>query len=57
MFGALFGAFLSSLLWLRIFYRLDLGWLVIPTAGLICAFAAARYGDNFWLSLRGLRWW
>ena len=59
--GLLFGAFIGGLLWLRYFYR-DLGefaWVTIPAAALICAFAAARGGDNFWAKLRFLRafWW
>lgn len=55
-FGALLGLVFGGLLWLRYFWRLDFGWLVIPALGLVCAFSAARYGDNFWLSLRALRW-
>ena len=54
--GALFGSVLSTLLWLRYFYWIDAAWLAIPIVGLLCAFAAARFGDNFWSSLRGLRW-
>jgi len=55
-FGALFGIILSGLLWLRYFWQTDFAWLAIPTTGLACALAAACYGDNFWVSLRALRW-
>jgi hypothetical protein len=55
-FGALFGSLLSTLLWLRYFYWIDTTWLAIPIVGVLCAFAAARFGDNFWIPLRGLRW-
>jgi len=58
--GAFFGLVVGGLLWFRGFWRLELGWLAVPIAGLACAFAAVRFGDNFWASLRFLgwfRWW
>jgi hypothetical protein len=58
--GALFGLFMGGLFWLRYFWRLELGWLVVPFGSLAWALAAARFGDNFWTSLRilrGFRWW
>ena len=60
IFGALFGVVFSGLLWLRYFYEVELGWLMVPISGVICALALARYGDNLWISLRDskwLRWW
>jgi predicted lipid-binding transport protein (Tim44 family) len=57
MCGGLFGILMSGLLWLRMWDLGEFAWIGIPAAGLICAFAAARYGDDFWASLRFLRWW
>jgi hypothetical protein len=51
--GAFFGLIAGALLWLRGFWRLELGWLALPMAGLACAFAAARFGDNFWIRFVG----
>jgi hypothetical protein len=42
------------------FLREESGWIAVPVVTLLCAFSAGRYGDNFWVSLRGLRgfrWW
>lgn len=56
--GGLFGIVISGLLWLRSMWTLgEFAWIGIPAAGLICAFAAARYGDAVWTSLRFPRWW
>jgi hypothetical protein len=56
IFGALFGVLFSGVLWLRYFYEIEFGWLMVPINGLICALAFARYGDNLWTSLRGSKW-
>ena len=56
IFGALFGVLFSGVLWLRYFYEIEFGWLMVPINGLICALALARYGDNLWMSLRGSKW-
>jgi hypothetical protein len=56
--GGLFGFVISGLIWLRMFDLTEFGWLGIPATSLICAFAAVRFGDDFWASLRFLfRWW
>ena len=55
-FGALFGLVFGGLFWLRYFWRLEFGWFLILVLGFVCAFAAARLGDNFWVSLRAFRW-
>lgn len=56
-FGGLFGIVISGLLWLRMWDLTEFGWIAIPVAGLFCAFAAARYGDDFWTSfLSVFRW-
>jgi hypothetical protein len=60
LFGALLGVVFGLVVWLRFFFPAELGWLAVPVGALLCAFGAARYGDNFWVSLRswrGLRWW
>ncbi len=60
IYGVLFGVFFSGVLWLRYFYEVEFGWLMVPISGLICALAFAYYGDNLWMSLRDskwLRWW
>jgi hypothetical protein len=56
-FGALFGLVISGFIWLRWFWTIDLAWLGVPSFSLLCAFAAVRYGDSFWSSLRRLAWW
>jgi hypothetical protein len=60
LFGALLGIVLGMAVWLRFFLRAESGWIAVPVVTLLCAFSAGRYGDNFWVSLRGLRrlrWW
>jgi hypothetical protein len=60
LFGALLGVIFGVGIWLRFFPRVELGWVAVPVLALLCALGAARYGDNFWVSLRGLRalsWW
>ena len=41
---------------LRYFYEIEIGWLIVPINGLICASAFARDGDYLWMSLRGSEW-
>lgn len=56
--GGLFGFVISGVMWLRMFDLTEFGWLGIPAAGLIFAFAAARFGDAFWASFaRIFGWW
>jgi hypothetical protein len=60
IFGALFGVVFSGVLWLRYFYQVEFGWLMVPISGLTCALAFAHCGDNLWIWLRDskwLRWW
>jgi hypothetical protein len=53
LFGALFGVLVGLLLWVRfLLLRFEHGWLAIPIIGLLFAFSAARFGDNFWTSFR-----
>jgi len=54
--GALLGIVFATLFCLRFFYSTDCAWLAIPASGLLCALGAARYGDNFWVALRAIRW-
>lgn len=54
--GALFGLMAGFLIWLRGFWALGLGQWIIPSMGLICAFAAVRWGNDFSASLRFLEW-
>jgi len=55
--GALLGGVFATLTWLRFFLLVQLAWIGIPALALLCAFGAARYGDNFWVSLRSLGWY
>lgn len=56
--GALFGLVIGCVWWFRGFWESEIGWLAIPIAGFICAFAAVRWGDNFWVRVFGcFRWW
>jgi hypothetical protein len=56
--GALLGGLVATLGWLRFFLSVHHAWIAIPVITLVCAFAAARYGDNFWVSSRAglIRW-
>jgi hypothetical protein len=56
-FGALLALVLSGLLWLRTLWRVDFGWIAVPASMVIGGFAAARYGDRFWISSHVQRWW
>jgi hypothetical protein len=56
-FGALLGIILGACVWLRLLSGVDHAWIAVPIAALLCALAAARHGDNFWVALRGLWWW
>jgi hypothetical protein len=49
-FGALLGILVGAFIWVRCFLGTELGWIAIPISVLVCAFSAAHYGDNFWLS-------
>jgi len=52
VFGLVFGAVAGTLTWLYLFLADAWGWLALPLASLVLAFAFALYGDTVLLHLR-----
>jgi hypothetical protein len=52
VFGVLLGAVAGTLMWLYLFPADAWGWLALPLASFVLAFAFALYGDTVFLYLR-----
>ena len=57
VFGVVFGAVTGTLMWLYLFPADAWGWLALPLASLVLAFAFALYGDSVFLHLRRVFTW
>ena len=57
VFGVVFGTVTGTLMWLYLFPADAWGWLALPLASLVLAFAFALYGDSVFLHLRRVFTW